>query len=173
MESKNADKLRRIGYVIVLLVVSLPLFCGYILEGGDVVIWIRRIDEVRAGFRSPWNVMFPTPALIAECGGEFSALNSNLWLFLPAFFRWLGFSITNTYRIYILLLNLLALWGILFPTIKCCQTPKAYKVMLCQNTCSSFQSICLQYRKYLTTQGLCKAYSHCSACKELQQVLNT
>lgn len=111
MESKNADKLRRIGYVIVLLVVSLPLFCGYILEGGDVVIWIRRIDEVRAGFRSPWNVMFPTPALIAECGGEFSALNSNLWLFLPAFFRWLGFSITNTYRIYILLLNLLALWG--------------------------------------------------------------
>ena len=111
MESKNTEILRKIGYIIILLVVSLPLAKGYILESGDIVTWVRRIDEVRANFRSPWSAMFPSPVLIAECGGEFSSLNSNLWLFLPAVLRGLGFSITNTYRIYMLLLNVIALWG--------------------------------------------------------------
>ncbi len=111
MESKNAEILRKIGYIIILLVVSLPLTKGYILESGDVVTWIRRIDEVRANFRSPWGAMFPSPELVAECGGEFSALNSNLWLFFSAVLRGLGFSITNTYRVYMLLLNVIALWG--------------------------------------------------------------
>lgn len=111
METKNAEILRKIGYVIILLIVSLPLFCEYIMEGGDIVIWVRRIDEVRAGFRTPWKVMFPTAELVMECGGEFSALNSNLWLFFPALLRGIGFSITNTYRIYMLLLNVVALYG--------------------------------------------------------------
>ncbi len=111
MESKNAEILRKIGYIVILIIVSLPLSCGYIMEGGDIMIWLRRIDEVRAAFRSPWTALFPSAELIAECGGEFSALDSNLWLFCPALLRGIGFSLTNTYRIYMLLLNLVALWG--------------------------------------------------------------
>lgn len=95
-------------YFIIFAVASLPLSCSYVMEGGDIQIWIARMEEVAGYLRNGQILLFPSAELTLEQSGQFSALNSNLWLLFPALIRLLGGSITLAYRLYLLLLNALA-----------------------------------------------------------------
>lgn len=108
MESKNMTTVRKIMYVVMFVVASLPIACGYVMSGGDVLLWLARIEEVKNGLLAGSVVLFPTAEVTVAYDGGAAALHSNLWLFIPAVIRILGGSITTAYRLYMLLLSLLA-----------------------------------------------------------------
>lgn len=109
MEAKNQAVLRKIVYVVIFVVTSLPLACAYVMEGGDILIWLARIEEVKENLQAKHLLLYPSAELTVVYGGQFCALNSNLWLFIPAIIRILGGSITVTYRLYMLLLNMITI----------------------------------------------------------------
>ncbi len=120
MDSKELTIFRKIAYAVVLLVASLPLVCAYVMEGGDVLIWLSRIEEIKNGFQSGTVVFYPSAEQATMFANRTSALDTNLWLMFPALLRVSGLDISTVYRIYILLLNALAvfsawkMFGVLF-----------------------------------------------------------
>ena len=112
MEKEYRAILREIGYVIIWIVACLPIACGYVMDGGDVTIWLARIEEVKNGFLARKMYLFPTAELVVEHSAQFSALDSNLLLFVPALMQCLGISITTSYRVYMLMLNVVALFSL-------------------------------------------------------------
>ena len=106
MEGKSIVFIRKILYVIIFVVASLPIACAYVMNGGEILLWLARIEEVKAGLQSGDINLFVSAELTATYGGQAYALNSNLWFILPALMRLIGISITSTYRIFMLLLHL-------------------------------------------------------------------
>ncbi len=109
MEITKTATVRKIIYAVILVLASLPLACGYVMEGGDILLWLARIEEVKEQILVGNIQFFPTRELTLEQNGQFWALNSNLWLIIPSALRCLGLSVTAVYRIYMLVLNLIAL----------------------------------------------------------------
>lgn len=71
-------------YLMVACVTGFPLTCGYIMDGGIIREWIARMDELSAALGGGRLLLFPTEQAILSGGGQLSAMNSNLWFFLPA-----------------------------------------------------------------------------------------
>lgn len=78
-------------YIILLIVASIPLSCAYVMEGGDILVWLMKIEVMK---------------------NDFSLANQNIWLILPTILRLIGLNITVTYRIYMLFLNIVTLFSI-------------------------------------------------------------
>ncbi len=108
MESKSRIAVTKTAYVIVWIITSVPLAWGFIMDSGDIHIWLARIEEVKNGLLTGKFQMFPSAELTVQYGGQFSALNSNVWLLLPAGLRMLGISVCTVYRIYMALLNVIS-----------------------------------------------------------------
>lgn len=107
MDSVNSKRVCRVMYAVILLTASIPVACAYIMEGGEILVWLVRIEEVAEGIRQGRWVMFPSPS----AGGELHVLNSNFWLAVPALIRiWSG-DIVTAYRIFMLLVNTVTLYG--------------------------------------------------------------
>ncbi len=111
MEGKSIIFIRKILYVIIFVVASLPIACAYVMDGGEILLWLARIEEVKAGLQIGKINLFVSAELTAAYGGQAYALNSNLWFVFPALMRLAGMSITSAYRIYMLLLNLITLFS--------------------------------------------------------------
>lgn len=110
MDNEKKTAVCRILYGVILLAASLPLVCGYILESEENLIWIRRIEAIAEGLRSGGEVLFPSAEALAG-GGEIFALNSNLWLLIPALIRVLGGSMTAAWIIFMLMINSITLYS--------------------------------------------------------------
>lgn len=112
MEVKNMQLASRgIIHAMTFVVACLPLACGYVMEGGDIQIWLARIDEIVMGLKNGYLPLFPSAELTVAQQAQYSALDSNLWLFLPGFMRMIGMSVTATYRMYLLFLNVLGFYS--------------------------------------------------------------
>lgn len=109
MESKKLTLNYNLFYMAIFVIASIPLSCAYVMEGGEILIWLARIEEVREGLQGGQLLMFPSAELTVARGAQISALYSNIWLLIPAGIRVLGGTITFAYRIYLLLLNVIAL----------------------------------------------------------------
>ncbi len=104
MEQLEKKKIYGLAYVLLLVVASLPLACEYIMNGGNILAWLARIEEiVNTGSFS----MYPTAQITVIYPDKSAAVNSNLLLFFPALLRKIGFTITSAYRIYMFLLQIL------------------------------------------------------------------
>lgn len=90
---------------LLLITCSLPLACSWVFEGGELLLWLARVEEVQEGLRQGSLVLFPSLNVIQAYGGELTALDSNLLLMIPAVLRIVGAGITSSYRIYMLLLQ--------------------------------------------------------------------
>lgn len=111
MKNRTWKHLYKIIYIIIFLLSSLPLSCAYVMEGGDILIWLGRIEEVKENLSKGSFLMFPSAELTVARNGQISALYSNVWLLIPAMIRMAGGSITLAYRLYMLLLQALALFA--------------------------------------------------------------
>ena len=109
MDWKKETTVSRMLYVVIFMVSSLPLACGYIMQGGEIALWIARIEEVKEHLQAGRILWFPSAQLTVTYRGQFSAFYSNVWLLFPAFLRVLGVSVIVVYQIYLLLLNGMAL----------------------------------------------------------------
>lgn len=90
MERRHRNIVHGIFYVLIFVLTSAPVFCGYVMEGGDAALWLARIRELETGLAQgvlPW---FPTPELVTAWGGGTMAFDSALWLLIPAGLELLG-----------------------------------------------------------------------------------
>lgn len=102
----NKKYLPHLLYLIIFIAVSIPVACGYICEGGIVIQWITRVDEIASAFSHGQFLLFPSEEAALSTAGAMNALHSNLWLFLPALVYLLTDSIVLSYQFYILLIQL-------------------------------------------------------------------
>ncbi len=86
---KKSNLINRAMYVIIWLSASLPAFCGYLMDGGEIREWIARVEELKGG------AFF----------SQLSPLDSNLWLLPMVLLCRAGLSLGIAYGIFVLLLQ--------------------------------------------------------------------
>lgn len=109
----NRKSVCRFLYAVILVAASVPVACGYIMAGGNILLWIARLEEVREGLTYGSFVMYPSAELISAYGGQLTAFDSNLWLIFPAMIRLAGGSIVTVYRLFMLFIQI----GTLFTAV--------------------------------------------------------
>lgn len=106
MEPKR--KINRNGflYAVLFIIAALPLACDYVLPGRDVLLWLARVEEVKIDLSIGNFVLFPSIDVITAYNGQLTALDSNIWLVVPAVLRVMGLNIMSVWRIFMALLQL-------------------------------------------------------------------
>lgn len=99
----------RVAFVMILVFSSIPLFSGYIISGGEMSLWLGRIEEVKEGLLQGKLVLFPTLDCLNAYGGYVKSVHSNLWLVLPGLIRALGGSMVVAQHVYLFLVQILTL----------------------------------------------------------------
>lgn len=69
MDKKQKFRISALIYGLIFLITSAPVFCGYIPEGGDMALWMGRIQEIEQSLAQGSMSWFPTPAWTAAWGG--------------------------------------------------------------------------------------------------------
>lgn len=87
-QREHEKAIRCIVYTFLALIVTLPLTCGYIMSGGIVEEWIARVQSLSYNLTGE---LFPA-----------AAVNSNLWLLLPAVVYRASGSIVSAYLLYMI-----------------------------------------------------------------------
>lgn len=93
-------------YGILLLAVSAPAACGYILPGADISSWTARMEELAGGLS-----LFASREAILAGGGQLHAMDSNLWLWLPALVYRLCGNMARAYQLSLLVIQAGTLTG--------------------------------------------------------------
>ncbi len=88
MDKKQKFRISALIYGLIFLITSAPVFCGYIPEGGDMALWMGRIQEIEQSLAQGSMSWFPTPAWTAAWGGGAEAFDCGIWL-LPLAAAWL------------------------------------------------------------------------------------
>ena len=88
------------------LMASLPLVFKGIFVGHDLEVHIMRIEAIVQALCSGQFPARVSSVVLFGYGYPFSIYYNDIFLYLPAIFRILGFSITDAYKIYILFINL-------------------------------------------------------------------
>lgn len=102
MEKNVKSKVYHILYAVVLLSVSLPIACNYIPEGGEMSMWLARLESLVNAMRQGSFELFPTMETVVTFDGQGNAFDSNLWLVAPALLQMLVKNYVLVYRVLML-----------------------------------------------------------------------
>lgn len=101
---------KQVIFVIALLVLlsSLPMFSYYlpVAEGHDLEFHLYRIEGIKEGLLAGQLPVRVPPSWMNGYGYATSVFYGELFLYIPAILRMIGFSVQNAYKIYIVLVNL-------------------------------------------------------------------
>lgn len=95
-----------IGVAVIGFLASAPLFTDYLLHGADLPFHLLRIEGIAQGLRegsfpvkmqSVWNNGYGYPV---------SVMYGDLFLYVPALLRLVGFTLQNVYKIYLFAVNM-------------------------------------------------------------------
>lgn len=101
----NCKTVRRSLYAVIFIAASLPAVCGYGREGGDILLWLARVEELGQGLKYGSLMIYPSAELVSTYGGQLTAHDTNLWLLAPALIRLAGGSLAASYRIFMTLIQ--------------------------------------------------------------------
>lgn len=90
MDKRREKALCVMIYILVFAFTSAPIFCGYVMEGGDAVMWLYRIREVKDSLVGGTVLWFPSPELVKAHGGQSAAFDCGIWLLPAAGLQMLG-----------------------------------------------------------------------------------
>lgn len=93
------------GLLIVSFAASLPLFTDYQINGLDLTYHLSRIEGLCEGMRAG---MFPVkihPNILKEHGYASPVMYGDIFLYIPALLRMLGFTVMGAYKVYVFLVN--------------------------------------------------------------------
>lgn len=99
VQKNNRVDLYHIMLMLVGIVTLFPVACDYILDGGVVMEWIGRVEEIASGFRSGQLYLYPTAETLADAGVKGNAMNSNFWFLASGLLYRLSGNIVLTYRV--------------------------------------------------------------------------
>lgn len=94
------------GYILIFLLTSAPVFCGYVMVGGDAVLWLERIGEVKQSLAEGRLSWFPSPELVASYDSGAMAFDSGIWLLPVAGMQLLGMGEQMAYCLFMGLVGL-------------------------------------------------------------------
>lgn len=80
MNKKQQNMICVVSYILIFVLTSTPVFCGYVMEGGDAILWLERLREVRQNLTEGRLSLFPSPELITTYAGGAAAFDSGIWL---------------------------------------------------------------------------------------------
>ncbi len=106
MNKKQKSMIGAVGYILIFLLTSAPVFCGYVMGGGDAALWLDRIREVRLGLAVGNLSWFPGPELTVAHSGGAAAFDNGIWLLPVAGMQLLGMGEQVAYCLFMGLIRL-------------------------------------------------------------------
>ena len=98
-------KLTIIFLLLIFALSSLPLAVKGLFVGHDINVHLLRIEAIVQALRSKQFPARVSSMVLFGYGYPFSIYYNDLFLYLPAVFRLLGFSVASAYKIYVLFIN--------------------------------------------------------------------
>ncbi len=95
-----------VGLSAIVLLASLPFMQEGILSGGDLGYHLQRIEGVKDGIISGQFPVRLEPEWLYGHGYANGVFYCNTLLYIPAFFRWMGFTVGTSYKIFAIILNI-------------------------------------------------------------------
>lgn len=92
-------------YALIILVSSIPLMNDFLIRGHDIYFHLMRIEGLADGLRCGQFPVRIQPTWYGGFGYAVSVFYGDLFLYLAAFLRLLGFSLQNAYKSYLFLCN--------------------------------------------------------------------
>lgn len=86
MSDKSKNKLFYGLYIALCAVMVLPLMCRGGFAGDIAGMWQARVEEVEQALAGGRFLLFPSAETVLAHGGQYRALDSNLWLLVPVLF---------------------------------------------------------------------------------------
>lgn len=93
-------------YIIFIIAVSIPVMNDFLIRGHDIYFHLMRIEGLAQGMR---NGQFPVkiqPVWYDDYGYSVSVFYGDLFVYLAAILRLLGFSLQNAYKGYVIICNI-------------------------------------------------------------------
>jgi len=90
---------------------SIPVLMGYALPGHDLYFHLTRIEGLKEGLLSGQFPVRINPDFYNGYGYANSIFYGELFLYIPALLRLTGFKVTSCYCIFIILINVLTVYG--------------------------------------------------------------
>ena len=95
---------------VISLIASVPYLCGYNISGADLTYHLLRIEGVKDGLLGGQFPVRLEPRWLYDHGYANAIFYCNTFLYLPAILRILGFTVTASYNIYCIVLNVATVW---------------------------------------------------------------
>lgn len=102
---KMKNKKYTVGYLIIILIASIPLMNDYLFRGHDIYFHLMRIEGLAQGMETGNFPVRIQPAWYDGYGYAVSVFYSDLFLYPVAILRLLGVSLQDAYKIYVILCN--------------------------------------------------------------------
>lgn len=99
------------GLLTVTVFASYPLLVDYAIEGHDLYFHLIRIEGIKDGLQSGQFPVRINPTFYNGYGYANPVFYGELFLYIPAFLRLVGFPLTTCYNIYAILVNLFTCFG--------------------------------------------------------------
>ena len=111
--------------------VSYPYFLNYAFDGHDFAFHLTRLEGIKDGFLSGQFPVRINPVFYNGYGYATSIFYGELFLYVPAFLRLVGFPLTKCFNFYVIMIN----------TITCFGSYYCFKRMFKSSTVSVFTAI--------------------------------
>lgn len=99
------------GIAAIAFIATLPLMINYLFDQQDLIFHLNRIEGVKEGLLEAKD--FPVriqPQWLNGHGYPVSIFYGDFWLYFPALLRIIGISVQDSYKIFILFVNLATAW---------------------------------------------------------------
>ncbi|MCR4902116.1 MAG: hypothetical protein K6A23_04600 [Butyrivibrio sp.] len=141
----SMDKIAVVAIVCVTFFVSCPLFTYFIGDGHDCMSHIDRIAAVAQTIKNQFPVRLSS-FWNNGYGYAFSIFYNDIFLYVPAFFRLLGFTIQDSYKLYVILINLFTCIIAYYSFKNIFRSKKAGIIAMALYALSPYRLICLYLR---------------------------
>lgn len=92
--------------VLIILFACVPLYVNYLTSGHDLTFHLMRIEGLAEGLRQGQFPVKMQPLWLNDYGYPVSVMYGDLFLYLPALLRIIGFSLQNCYKIYLVFIQI-------------------------------------------------------------------
>lgn len=100
------NRILYVGIVVTVFIASVPLFSNYLINGHDLPFHLLRIEGIAEGLRAGQIPVRIQPGWFDGYGYASSIFYGELFLYFPAILRLIGFPLQTSYKIFVIVVNL-------------------------------------------------------------------
>ena len=114
------DKTVCVTMALTTIVASIPMFSYYLLTGHDLPFHLLRIEGIKDALLSGQFPVRIQPGWFNGYGYAASIFYGDIFLYIPAFLRALGFPLQTVYKVFVIIVNLMTCAGAYYCFYKIC-----------------------------------------------------